>query len=142
MELIPISTLSPHLNASRSPRAIRAVVTLLWPFSTRTSSSSVLLAEPDARLRGRRGQVHVTFHNGAATAWAEAHVQIGDEIELELTGCGFLEAAHGSAESRTDDEGPFETVGGVRTPGKCVNWELVFGDRLSARVSTCTHLMI
>lgn len=139
METIPISAVSPDVvslrDPNREPNAIRAVVTLIWPFSSRTSSLSLLLAEHDARLRGSRGQVRVTFQNGAARALAKEHVQIGDEILLSLSGCIFNKSVHSPVGDQNESMS-FETVGGVRTPGKCVNWDLLYGSRLSAKVSS------
>ena len=57
---ISIAQLTPDLSAP-STRCIRAIVTLIWPYSSSTSTLKLLLAEHDFRLRRTRGQVASAF---------------------------------------------------------------------------------
>ncbi|KAF2204444.1 hypothetical protein GQ43DRAFT_478231 [Delitschia confertaspora ATCC 74209] len=116
MELIPIAELHPELPSLES-KQFKAVVTLLWPYSSSTQQCAVLLAEPDFRLRYKKGQVRVRFTGPSAKAIAEAQIGIGDEIIVELRGAIFLQKASE-----------------IRTPGKSVDWELSFSRRLIARL--------
>lgn len=116
MELIPIAQLAPQLSSVES-KHIKAVVTLLWPYSSSTRQCALLLAEPDFRLRRRKGQVRVRFSGPSARALAATGIGIGDEVILGLTGAQFL-----------------EEVGDVRTPGKSVDWELAFAQRMTVKV--------
>ena len=78
---------------------------------------SVLLAEPDFRLRRRRGQVRATLRGASAVAVAKLELQCGDMIELGLGGAQFVE----------EDLSAF-------TPGKGIEWGLVFHKRLELQV--------
>ncbi|KAF2091039.1 hypothetical protein K490DRAFT_62370 [Saccharata proteae CBS 121410] len=117
-EAIPISTLQPQLPAPAT-KSISAVVTLLWPYSSVHRSCALLLAEPDFRLRRRRGQVRVVFSGHASQAIATSGIGIGDDVQLSLDGVQWRTV------------GDEETV---RTPGKSVEWELLFTNRLRMRV--------
>jgi hypothetical protein len=86
---VPIAQLSPDLEQP-ADKSILAAVTLVWPYSSSTKSFSVLLAEPDFRLRSSDGQVKVTFHGRVAEKVAESHVGIGDNICLGLNGSNFV----------------------------------------------------
>jgi hypothetical protein len=111
---IPIQDLDP----SRSPpsdRAICAVVTLSWPYSSSTRQCALLLSERDFRLRARGGQIRVKFSGPAARAVAGSRLGIGDEVLLEI---GAGEWAAGAA---------------VHVPGKSVG-ELHFGRGVRLRV--------
>ncbi|KAK6432522.1 hypothetical protein LTR95_011307 [Oleoguttula sp. CCFEE 5521] len=101
-------------------QTIRAVVTLCWPYSSSTRQCALLLADPDFRLRSRKGQVRVRFHGAAAEAVAKAKPGIGDEVELELGGAGWVGTE----------------VGGeiVQTPGKSVG-ELEYHGAVRLRLS-------
>jgi hypothetical protein len=92
-------------------------VTLIWPYSSSKHSISLLLAEPDFRLRRRRGQVRVHFHGSAAKAIARDGVGSGDVVSLGLDGAEWLRVEASS------------------TPGRGVDWELVFTERLWMEVS-------
>ena len=116
MESIPIQDLTPD-QAPPSYRAINAVVTLLWPYSSSTRQCALLLADPDFRLRSKKGQVRVRFTGASAAAVAKAHVGIGDEVRLELDGASW--ASDGGA---------------VQTPGRSVDGELVFAGTLALRI--------
>jgi hypothetical protein len=111
---IPIQDLDPSSNPP-SNRAIRAVVTLSWPYSSSTRQCALLLSERDFRLRARGGQIRVKFSGPAARAVAGSRLGIGDEVLLEL---GAGEWAAGAA---------------VHVPGKSVG-ELHFERGVRLRV--------
>ncbi len=113
---IPIAQLTPDLDAP-STRCIRAIVTLIWPYSSSTSTLKVLLAEPDFRLRRTRGQVRIQFSGSSARSVFEAGIGSGDEIILSLEGVDW-----------TKDE----SAG--HTPGRSIDWELKFSERLLLKV--------
>jgi len=122
---IPIAQLTPDLSAP-STRYIRAIVTLIWPYSSSNSTLTVLLAEPDFRLRRTRGQVRVQFSGSSARNVFEARIGSGDEVILSLDGVEW-----------TKDE----SAG--HTPGRSIDWELRFSERLVLKVlitSTLDHL--
>ncbi|RAK80370.1 uncharacterized protein BO72DRAFT_522280 [Aspergillus fijiensis CBS 313.89] len=106
--LIPIAQLAPSLDNLPS-NSVRGVVALLWPYSSSTHSISLLLAEPDFRLRRSGGQVRVVFHGHIAEEVAKSQVGIGDNVYLSLNG------------SRLTDNDPK-----VLTPGKSVAWDVHF----------------
>ncbi|KAK1144349.1 hypothetical protein N8T08_005501 [Aspergillus melleus] len=114
---IPIAQLSPTADNLQGS-AIHAVVTLLWPYSSSTKSLSLLLAEPDFRLRRSNGQVKVIFHGPVAEDVAKSKLGIGDDVYLDLAGSRLVgnEAA-------------------IQTPGKCVAWDVHFDDRVYLEVS-------
>lgn len=116
MNSLPISALTPELP-DLSTKHICAIVTLIWPFSSVTRTCAVLLADPDFRKRDSRGQVRVQFTGSSARAIAKSGIGSGDELLLALRGARFVER----------DEA-------VRTPGKSVEWELVFGQTVGAKV--------
>ena len=113
---IPIAQLTPLLTAPSS-RSIKAAVTLIWPYSSATKVVAFLLAEPDFRLRRTRGQVRVQFSGSSAEAIKGSGIESGDEITLCLDGAEFL---HGET---------------LSTPGKGVEFELRFSERLLLEVS-------
>jgi hypothetical protein len=114
---VPIAQLSPDL-AQPSQKFIVAVVTLIWPYSSSNKSLSLLLAEPDARLRRPNGQVKATFHGRVAQKIAESHVGIRDIVQLSLANSKFVsnEAAK-------------------QTPGWSIAWGAHFEDAVSLEVS-------
>ncbi|KAH0559330.1 hypothetical protein GP486_004156 [Trichoglossum hirsutum] len=114
--LLPIAQLDPLLSSHPS-RSIRAVVTLIWPYSSSKRSISFLLAEPDFRLRRNRGQVRVHFHGSAAKAVSRCGVVSGDVVSLGLEGAEWLRAE------------------AVATPGKGIDWDLSFAERLLMELS-------
>lgn len=116
MERIPIAELAPSLP-SPDTKVIKAVVTLLWPYSSSTRQCALLLADPDFRLRHRRGQVRVRFSGPAGRALGNSGIGIGDEVILALQGAQYING-----------------VGSVRIPGKSVEWELSFQQRLVTQV--------
>ncbi|PYI12242.1 hypothetical protein BO78DRAFT_357986 [Aspergillus sclerotiicarbonarius CBS 121057] len=87
---IPIAKLSPTLE-NLSASSVHAVVTLLWPYSSSTRSLSLLLAEPDFRLRRTNGQVKVVFHGLVAEEVARSQVGIGDGVYIGLAGSRFVD---------------------------------------------------
>ncbi|KAI7162652.1 hypothetical protein KC349_g1834 [Hortaea werneckii] len=117
-EIVSIQTLAPDAELP-SNGAIRAVVTLAWPFSSSTRQCALLLADPDFRLRTRKGQVRVRFTGPSAEAVAKSRIGIGDEITLHLGGATWAESKEGA----------------IRTPGKSVDGELVFARQLGLKVA-------
>ncbi len=115
--LLPIAQLTPSLSTP-SLHSIRAVVTLIWPYSSSTRSLALLLAEPDFRLRRHKGQVRVNFKGPSAKAVARSGIGSGDEVVLALE-----EVAWGKDHAT------------VNTPGKGVECELEFGERVVMQVS-------
>ncbi|KAF7116330.1 hypothetical protein CNMCM5793_004496 [Aspergillus hiratsukae] len=113
---IPIAQISPGADRILE-RSIHAIVTLVWPYSSSNKSLSLLLAEPDFRLRRNNGQVKVVFHGRAAEAVAKSQVGIGDQVYLGLAGSKFVTS---------------EAV--AQTPGKCVPWDVHLDDRVSLEI--------
>jgi hypothetical protein len=105
---VPIAELSPDLEQP-ADKSILATVTLVWPYSSATKSLSLLLAEPDFRLRRSKGQVKVTFHGRVAEKVAESHVGIGDSICLGLNGIKFI-----------------SNQANQQTPGRSIAWDAQF----------------
>ncbi|WEW56124.1 hypothetical protein PRK78_001559 [Emydomyces testavorans] len=114
---IPIASLSPSVP-DLEQRYISAVVILLWPFSSSTKQCSLLLSEPDFRLRELKGQVKVCLHNGAAEAVAKSRIGIGDIVYLSLAGAKW---------KRVDGEGSDSICG--------INWDLDFEHRVLLEAS-------
>ena len=112
---VPIADLQPALETDRT--SITGIVTLIWPYSSSNRTLSLLLAEPDFRLRRERGQVRIHFTGSSATAVAKSRVGIGAQINLSLVGVRWAK----------DESTP-------RTPGRGVEWELQFGERLALEV--------
>jgi hypothetical protein len=96
---------------------IKAVVALVWPYSSSTRALSLLLAEPDVRLRKLKGQVKVTFHGPSAEAVAKGRIGIGDMVQLGLEGAQWIQSS---------DE--------VATPGKKIEWDLAFSRKANLDV--------
>jgi hypothetical protein len=116
MDILPISQLEGRaIDASKL--AIRAVVTLIWPYSSSTKRAALLLAELDFRLRKSKGQVRVQLVGAAAEAIARSKISSGDEIVLGLIGAKRVEAAPG-----------------ISTPGKSVDVELEYRRRIKCEV--------
>ena len=112
--LVPIAELQPSCSPTKT---IRSVVALLWPYSASNKSLTLLLVEPDFRLRRNKGQVRVEFHGSSAKEVARSEIGSGDEVLLSLE----------SAEWKRDEAG-------VRTPGNGVEWKLSFGERVFMHV--------
>ena len=112
---IPIAQLGPSIDVEHN--YIKGVVTLIWPYSSSTKSMSILLVEPDFRLRRNKGQVRITFHDSSAKAVARSEISSGDELVISLLGVSWAK----------DD-------GILRTPGRGVEWELQYTERLILQV--------
>jgi hypothetical protein len=115
MDIVPISSLE-KLDNPQS-KQLRGVITLIWPFSSSTHKAAFLVAEPDFRLRSKKGQVRVQTRGPAAVAVANSKLGIGDEITLNLDRAKWVEAEQG-----------------VSTPGRSVELELVYGSYLDIEV--------
>ena len=115
MEHVDIAALRPTLDALES-KQIKAVVTLIWPYSSSQRQFALLLAEPDLRLRRKKGQVRARFSSTSARALATTGVGIGDEVVLSLHGAQFVQ--HGA----------------VGTPGKSLDWELAYTQTVAVSV--------
>src|ERR1700753_2721399 len=109
MEQIPLASLSPSLS-SLETKSIRAIVALIYPYSSITRSLALLLAEPDFRLRRNKGQVRVVLSGQSAVSVAKSKIGIGDEVILNLEGAQWIQW------DQNEDV--------VSTPGKSVDWEL------------------
>lgn len=105
---IPIAQLSPTLDQPQG-KCIYAAVTLVWPYSSSSRTISLLLAEPDFRLRRSNGQVKATFHSGAAEKVAESQVGIGDHVRFSLSGLQLV-----------------TNEGAKQTPGRNIAWDAHF----------------
>jgi hypothetical protein len=114
MEIVSISSLSPS-SAIPSNHGFKALVTLLWPFSSANGQCALLLADPDARQRYQKGQVRVRFTGPSAHQIAVSGIGIGDSVQVALVGVQWLTASDTAL---------------VKTPGKSVDGELVFKNRL------------
>lgn len=112
---VPIADLQPALETDHT--SITGIVTLIWPYSSSNRTFSLLLVEPDFRLRRQRGQVRIHFTGSSATAVAKSRVGIWAQINLSLVGVRWAK----------DEATP-------RTPGRGVEWELQFGERLALEV--------
>lgn len=113
---VPIAQLSPGLE-QREEKCINATVTLVWPYSSSTKSLSLLLAEPDFRLRRSNGQVKAVFHGPIAEKVAGSHIGIGDTVCLALKSSNFV--ANDAA---------------TQTPGRCVAWDVHFDNGVALEV--------
>ena len=114
-DYIAIAHLDPSVTASG--RRVRGIVTLIWPYSLSSQTFSILLAEPDFRLRRQRGQVRLQFKGSSAKALARCDVQSGDYLDLALSDAQWEK-----------EESP------SRTPGRGIEWELRFGERVVLQV--------
>ena len=119
---IPISELSPSIENPQQ-RYLHAVVILLWPFSSSTKLFSLLLSEPDFRLRSSKGQVKVSFRGAIAEAVAKSRIGIGDTVFLSLDGVEWV--------SRDDE---------ISALARGVDWDLQFADRVLLEVSAFSTL--
>ncbi|KAJ4377576.1 hypothetical protein N0V83_000401 [Neocucurbitaria cava] len=115
MDQSRISELNPHLPALESTQ-FKATVTLIWPYSSSAHQFALLLAEPDFRLRRKKGQVRARFSGSSAKAIATTGVGIGDEVILSLQGAQFVRE------------------GSVNTPGKSIDWELSYTQTLVVQI--------
>ncbi|KAL8905092.1 MAG: hypothetical protein Q9171_006811 [Xanthocarpia ochracea] len=114
-DCIAIAQLDP--STSSSGKAVEGIVTLIWPYSISNQTFSILLAEPDFRLRRQRGQVRVQFRGSSAKTLADNNVQSGDHVKLSLLHCQWEKD---------------ETASG--TPGRGIEWELRFEGRVVIKI--------
>ncbi|KAI4224322.1 MAG: hypothetical protein L6R36_004763, partial [Xanthoria steineri] len=114
-DYIPIAQLDPTTAASA--KTVQGIVTLIWPYSVSSQTFSVLLAEPDFRLRRQRGQVRVRFRGSSAKALAKCDVQSGDLVNLSLL----------NAQCEKDEVA-------LGTPGRGIEWELCFDERVLLQI--------
>ncbi|KZF20335.1 hypothetical protein L228DRAFT_262996 [Xylona heveae TC161] len=110
--LVRIAELKPGLKIPLQS-SIKAVVSLIWPYSSSSRTISVLLAEPDFRLRRDGGQIRVQFSEPCARAVAGSGIETGDEVILSLVGAEWTNVADG-----------------ITLPGKSVEGELRFNNDL------------
>jgi hypothetical protein len=115
MDPTPIAELNPELP-ERDSIHFKAAVTLIWPFSSSQRNFALLLAEPDFRLRRKKGQVRARFSGSSARALATTGVGIGDEVVLSLRGAQFVKE------------------GTVSTPGRSIDWELEYTQTVAVRI--------
>ncbi|KAJ5495271.1 hypothetical protein N7539_000387 [Penicillium diatomitis] len=113
----PIAQLAPTLD-DLDNRCIVATVSLIWPYSSFQKCLSLLLAEPDSRLRWPNGQVKAIFHGRVAESVAEQRVGIGETVCLSLK--------HGRLVSKENAS---------QTPQKGVPWDLHFDDGVMLEVN-------
>ena len=114
--VVPIADLHPNLQDPQN-RKVRGIVTLIWPYSTVAKIISLLLVEPDFRLRARHGQVRLFFNGSSAKAISKAAIASGDRLSLSLRG-----AKWGKDDSL------------VSTPGKGIEWKLQYGEFVDVEV--------
>lgn len=114
---VPIAQLNPNL-ASADDSSVHGIVTLIWPYNSLTHSLSLLLVEPDFRLRRHQGQVRLQFFGSSAKAVTKAGVSSGDELVLSLQGASW--------------EKDVETA---NTPGRGTGWKVTFGERVMLEAS-------
>ncbi|KAF1847999.1 uncharacterized protein K460DRAFT_333581 [Cucurbitaria berberidis CBS 394.84] len=115
MDRVGISELNPELPALES-KQFKATVTLIWPYSSSARQFALLLADPDFRLRRKKGQVRARFSGSCAKAIATTSIGIGDEVILSLQGAQFVQE------------------GAVNTPGKGIDWELSYTQTVVVQV--------
>ena len=117
-----IAQLDPSLEGS--DKVVEGVVTLIWPYSASSKSFSILLAEPDFRLRRERGQVRILFTGPSAKSVSGCDPQSGDRVLLHLLGTQWEKD---------------ETA--LKTPGRGIEWQLRFEQRLVLQVGLLSHLL-
>ncbi|OBT67437.1 hypothetical protein VE03_03029 [Pseudogymnoascus sp. 23342-1-I1] len=116
-EQVAIAKLEPTIPNLQSCY-FKAVVTLIWPYSSSNKTLSVLLAEPDFRLRSSRGQVKVQFAGSSAKHVYDAGIGSGDELVVSLNGAEWIP----------------ESASTAQTPGRGIEWELKFSGRLVLQI--------
>jgi hypothetical protein len=115
----PIAHLKPSIEATNI--SVSGIVALIWPYSASQSSYSLLLVEPDFRLRRHKGQVRLHFTGSSAKAVARGGIRSGDQLLLSLDDVQWTQDAS-AAEATT------------QTPGKGIDWELRFQERVVLQV--------
>lgn len=111
----PLAQIHPSIDADGT--YIIGLVTLIWPYSISRKELSLLLVEPDFRLRRNKGQARIIFKGASAKAIARSGINSGDKLLLALDGTRYERA---------------ETT--IATPGRGVEWDLHFGEVLRFRV--------
>ena len=111
----PIAQLNPDLRPDES--SVTGIVTLIWPYASSQNTLSLLLVEPDFRLRSNRGQVHVHFQGSSAKAVARSGISSGDRLLLCLRGAQWAKESTAA-----------------KTPGREIDWQLQYGERLVLQV--------
>ena len=111
----PIAQLNPDLKHDDS--SVAGVVTLIWPYAASKNTFSLLLVEPDFRLRLNRGQVRVHFQGSSAKAVARSGISSGDQLSLSLRGAQWVKDSTAAT-----------------TPGRGIDWQLQYGERLVLQV--------
>lgn len=117
----PIAQLNPQLPSQTT--TVRGVVTVVWPYSSTTSSLSFTLAEPEYRLRRPKGQIRVSFAGHVAKAVSCSGIKSGVELAISLDGVEW-EAAETNR----------------RLSGMGHEWQLQFSQKLRLQVSI-THTL-
>ena len=112
---VPIADLHPGIPVSDS--TIHGIVTLVWPYSSVNHTFSFLLVEPDFRLRRQKGQVRISLRDSCAKRVTRAGLVSGDEIYLTVDG----------AQWQKDNTA-------TSTPGRGIDWELLYTDHLRFEV--------
>lgn len=112
---LPIAQLQPGLDNDST--TVKGIVTLIWPYALHSQTLSLLLVEPDFRLRRHRGQVRVHFHGSSAKALSRSGVASGDQLLLNLKGAEWA-----------------KDTSAASTPGRGIDWELRYGERLVLQV--------
>ena len=115
---VPIADLRPDLE-NVNERTVTGIVTIVWPYASSTGSASLLLVEPDFRLRARRGQVRLCFDGASAKAISKAGISSGDRLCLQLRDTNF-----------SKDEST------ASTPGRGIEWKLQYGETLDLKVTS------
>ena len=111
----PIAHLHPDLEHDNS--SVAGIVTLIWPYAASKSTFSLLLVEPDFRLRSNRGQVRVHFQGSSAKAVARSGISSGDQLLLSLRGAQWVKDSTAAT-----------------TPGRGIDWQPQYGERLVLQV--------
>ena len=112
---VPIARISPEIDPGQN--RVFGVVTLIWPYSSTDKRLSLLLVEPDFRLRAQRGQVRVFFTGASAKALSKAGIESGDHLSLKLNG-----VTYGKDHAN------------ISTPGRSIEWNLQFGQYVDVEV--------
>ena len=112
---LPIAQLQPGLDNDST--IVNGIVTLIWPYALHSQTLSLLLVEPDFRLRRHRGQVRVHFHGSSAKALSRSGIASGDQLLLSLKGVEWAK----------------DTLT-ASTPGRGIEWELRYGERVVLKV--------
>lgn len=117
--MVPATTPIAHLNPDLRPddSSVTGIVTLIWPYVSSKSTFSLLLVEPDFRLRSKLGQVRVHFQGSSAKAVARSGISSGDQLLLSLKGATWAKDSTAA-----------------RTPGRGIDWQLLYGERLVLQV--------